>query len=51
MKVSELIEKLKDIPPDYEVLINDWNEEYAGAIELNAVQVDDEYREVVLDNE
>ena len=36
MKVRELIGRLRQMPPDAEVLLEDWNEQYRDPTELEA---------------
>lgn len=49
MTVRELIEKLGAVPPETEVLVADWNEEYGAPAPLTCMQFYETDCEVVLE--
>lgn len=50
MKVRELIEKLRALPPEATVMVYDWNEDYAAPTPLTSVVFHEATWSVVLED-
>lgn len=51
MTVAELIALLKELPPECEVMVADWNEQYVAETPLTCMLVNSDRNEVILQDE